>query len=394
MGGAGHYWERAWCLVALRLDVSGCTQLAIARFMEETILAPMTIINRYLAVQVLLGLGIATAVLLPLFSFLDLLDQLDDVGKGTYRVEDAFLHTALLLPRRFVQLAPFIALLGNVIGLGRLAGNSELTAIRVAGISPIRISMAPLGVGLILLSFIAALEQFVAPQLQQRAISSRAVALDKSAALGKHLGIWTRDERNILRIGEMLHTEKAADIEVMHFDDNGFMLTYTYAKYADLIADDVWKLSDVTIKKFMGNRIESVSLKSMNWKSFLKPDDISTLTKSPESLSPTELFVHVRFLRATGQDADAYALALWRKAGGALTTIAMLLLSIPFIFGSVRAGLGNKLVLASMLGMSIYLFDQVIANAGLLLHLNPALTALFPGLLLITVANFWLRRIV
>ncbi|MEO7560747.1 MAG: LptF/LptG family permease, partial [Nitrosospira sp.] len=76
-----------------------------------------------------------------------------------------------------------------------------------------------------------------------------------------------------------------------------------------------------------------------------------------------------------------------------LTTIAMLLLSIPFVFGSVRTGLGNKLVLASMLGISVYLFDQVIANAGLLLHLNPALTALFPGLLLIALANFWLRRV-
>ena len=340
-----------------------------------------------------MGLIIATAVLLPLFSFLDLLDQLDDLGKGTYRVEDAFLHTALLLPRRFVQLAPFIALLGNVIGLGRLAVNSELTALRVAGISPLSISLPPLGVGLILLSFIAALEQFVAPQLQQRAISSRAVALDKSAALGKNLGIWTRDEWNILRIGEMLHTKKAADIEVMHFDDNGFMLTYTYAKYADLIADDLWELSDVTIKTFTEKRIESVSVKSMKWRSFLNPDDISTLTKSPESLSPIELFLHVRFLRATGQEADAYELALWRKAGGALTTIAMLLLSIPFVFGSVRAGLGNKLVLASMLGISIYLLDQVIANAGLLLHLDPALTALSPGLLLIILANFWLRRV-
>jgi lipopolysaccharide export system permease protein len=354
----------------------------------------MTIINRYLAFQVLMGLGIATAVLLPLFSFLDLLDQLDDVGKGTYQVEDAFVHTALLLPRRFVQLAPFIALLGNVIGLGRLAVNSELTALRVAGVSPIRISLAPLVVGLILLLFIAALEQFVAPKLQQMAISARAVALDKSAALGKNLGIWTRNERNILRIGEMLNTKKAADIEVMHFDDNGFMLTYTYAKYADLIADDLWELSDVTIKTFTEKRIESASIKSMNWRSFLNPDDISTLTKSPESLSPIELFLHVRFLRATGQEADAYALALWRKAGVALTTIAMLLLSIPFVFGSVRAGLGNKLVLASMLGISVYLFDQVIANLGLLLHLNPALTALFPGLLLIALANFWLRRVI
>ena len=45
----------------------------------------MNVINRYLAVQVLMGLGIATVVLLPLFGFLDLLDQLDDVGRGTYR---------------------------------------------------------------------------------------------------------------------------------------------------------------------------------------------------------------------------------------------------------------------------------------------------------------------
>ena len=96
----------------------------------------MNVINRYLAAQVLMGLGIATVVLLPLFGFLDLLDQLDDVGKGTYRVQDAFLHTALLLPRRFIQLAPFIALLGNVIALGRLAVGSELTALRVAGVSP------------------------------------------------------------------------------------------------------------------------------------------------------------------------------------------------------------------------------------------------------------------
>ena len=353
----------------------------------------MTIINRYLAFQVVMGLGIATAVLLPLFGFLDLLDQLDDVGKGTYRVTDAFLHTGLLLPRRFIQLAPFIALLGNVIALGRLAVGSELTAMRTAGVSPVRISLASLSVGSVLLLFITVLDQFVAPQFQQQAISSRAVALEKSAALGKHLGIWTRDERNILRIGEMLHAGKAVDIEIMHFDENGFLLTYTYARNAAFIEGDLWELHDVTTKSFNGNRIESVSANSLQWKSFLNPDDILTLTKSPESLSPVELFFHVRFLRATGQEGDAYALALWRKAGGAVTTIAMLLLSIPFVFGSARAGLGNRLVLASMLGISVYLFDQIVANAGLLLHLNPALTALLPGLLLVALASVWLRRI-
>lgn len=351
------------------------------------------IINRYLGFQVFIGLCIATAVLLPLFAFLDLLEQLDDVGRGTYQVKDAFLYTALMLPRRFSQLAPFIALLGNVIALGRLAINLELTALRVAGFSPVRISIAPLSVGLILLIFIAILEQFVAPQLQQKAILHRAAALDQSVQLGKDLGTWTRNKRNILRIGEMINAKRAANVEVLHFDDDGSLLSYTHAKYADIIDNNLWELSEVISKTFTKEQIESISTSSMQWKSFVNPADISTLNKSPDSLSPFDLFQHVRFLRSTGQEADAYELALWRKAGGALTTIAMLLLSIPFVFGSSRTGLTNKLVLAVLVGMSVYLLDQIIANAGLLLHLSPVLTALFPGFALILLANSWLQRI-
>ena len=260
----------------------------------------MTIINRYLAIQVLMGLGIATAVLLPLFSFLDLLDQLDDVGKGTYQRQGCISATALLLPRRFIQLAPFIALMGNVIALGRLAVGSELTVFRVAGVSPASYQSCPTWSRVN--PFVINLRHWISllrPSSSSGLFRPRAVALEKSAALGKDLGIWTRDERNILRIGEMLHAGKAADIEVMHFDDNGFLLTYTYAKYADFIDGDLWEFSDVVTKTFTGNRIESVSTESMKWKSFLNPDDISTLTKPPESLSPIELFLHVRFLRAT-----------------------------------------------------------------------------------------------
>jgi lipopolysaccharide export system permease protein len=352
----------------------------------------MMIIYRYIAYQVLIGFIISTAVLLPLFSFFDLLDQLEDVGKGTYRAKDAFLYTAMLLPRRFIQIAPFVALLGTVVALGKLAINSELIALRVAGISPLRISLAPLGVGILLLLGISLLEQFVAPQLQQKAITNRAIALEQSAELGKNLGIWTRNEQNILRIGHMLHAKRAADIEILHLNEEGFLLTHTLAQYADIIDNDIWELSNVIVRTFKDNQISATRTNSLSWPSFLNPEDISTLTKPPESLSPLELVRHVEFLRSTGQDADPYALALWRKAGSALMTIAMLLLSIPFVFGSIRTGLSNKLVFASLIGIAVYLLDQIIANTGLILRLNPAIIALAPGLIMILLANLWLRR--
>lgn len=353
----------------------------------------MNIIYRYVASQVLIGMIIATAVLLPLFSFFDLLDQLDDVGKGTYRVKDAFFYTAMLLPRRFIQIAPFIALLGTVAALGKLAVSSELVALRVAGISPVRISLIPLAVGMLLLVFIAVLEQFAAPQLQQKAISYRAAALHLSAELGSGLGIWTRNEQNILRIGAMQHARKAIDIEILHLNKEGFLLAHTHAEMADFIDDTQWLLNDVTVRTFTKNKILFTRASSVRWDSFLNPEDIAILTKPPESLSPIELYRHVGFLRATGQEADSYALALWRKAGSAIMTIAMLLLAIPFIFGSIRSGLGNKLVFATIIGIVVYLLDQIIANAGLLLSINPAFVALSPGLTIILLATLWLRRV-
>jgi lipopolysaccharide export system permease protein len=351
------------------------------------------IIYRYIAYQVLIGFAISTAILLPLFSFFDLLDQLDDVGKGTYRAIDAFFYTAMLLPRRFIQIAPFVALLGTVIALGKLAVNSELIALRVAGLSPQRISFAPLGMGVLLLLTVAILEQFAAPQLQQKAITYRAIALEQSAELGRNLGIWTRNEHNILRIGQIVNNKRAADIELLQLDADGFIVTHTLAGFADIVEEDVWELSDAIVRTFQdGGRVSVSRVDAVRWSSFVNPEDIATLTKPPESLSPLELYRHVEFLRSTGQDADSYALALWRKAGSALMTIAMLLLSIPFVFGSIRSGLSNKLIFATLIGMGVYLLDQIIANAGLILHLNPALVALGPGFTIIILANLWLRR--
>ncbi|MBV6449261.1 LPS export ABC transporter permease LptG [Nitrosomonas sp.] len=351
------------------------------------------IIYRYIAYQVLIGFAISTAILLPLFSFFDLLDQLDDVGKGTYRAIDAFFYTAMLLPRRFIQIAPFVALLGTVIALGKLAVNSELIALRVAGLSPQRISFAPLGMGVLLLMTVAILEQFAAPQLQQKAITYRAIALEQSAELGRNLGIWTRNEHNILRIGQIVNNKRAADIELLQLDADGFIVTHTLAEFADIVEEDIWELSNTIVRTFQdGGRISVNRMDVVRWPSFVDPEDIATLTKPPESLSPLELYRHVEFLRSTGQDADSYALALWRKAGSALMTIAMLLLSIPFVFGSIRSGLSNKLIFATLIGMGVYLLDQIIANAGLILNLNPALVALGPGFTIIILANIWLRR--
>ena len=351
------------------------------------------IIEKYLMRQIGIGLLTAAAVLLPLFSFLDLIEQLEDVGEERYRLLDAFYFVLLLLPRRLIQLLPFIALLGNVIALGRMAAHLEITSMRAAGLSPAKLSLASFKVGLLLLLLLGGLEQFAAPVLQQKAIAHRAEALNRSAELGEGLGFWTRDESHVLRIGEIVHAGLLRDLEIFGMNEAGLLVEYLHADTAEIISNELWTLNRVTKKTFHGARADTEQAPQVDWRPFLEPGQVATLTRPPESLSLLDLRHYIRHLKRTGQQHDEVALAFWRKLGAGAVMLAMLLLSVPFVFGSPQTGLGNRLALASLAGLSVYLLDQILSNAGLLLELNYALIALAPGFVLALAAGLWLRRI-
>jgi len=359
----------------------------------EEISKTMMILDQYLTRQITAGLLMATLILLPLFSFLDFVEQLDDAGQGFYTNADAFLYVIMTLPRRFIQLAPFIALLGNVAALGRLAVNLELVSLRAAGYSPLQTGMASLKVGLALLLFIVALEQFIAPPLHQKAIAMRAAALDQGAELGRNLGIWTRNKEQILRIGNIQHDTRQSPVEILTLDEQGMLSEYLHADGFEIINNNKWVLYTAVRKTLQEGTIATSTEKSVMWNTFLNPEQISTLTKPHESLSPAELFRYISYLKSTGQEYQAYELALWRKLGSVLTMLGMLLLSIPFVFGSIRAGFANRLVLAGITGIGVYLMDQIFSNAGLLLDLSPQLIAILPGFLLISISVLWLGRL-
>ena len=46
----------------------------------------MSTVETYLVRRISVGLLIAAAVLLPLFSFFDLIEEMEDVGQGFYRM--------------------------------------------------------------------------------------------------------------------------------------------------------------------------------------------------------------------------------------------------------------------------------------------------------------------
>ena len=131
----------------------------------------------------------------------------------------------------------------------------------------------------------------------------------------------------------------------------------------------------------------------MRWEGFLTPEQIRILALPSETLSPLDLYHYVNYLHDSGQSADRYELALWQKISLPLATLAMVLLSVPFAFGSLRGvSVGKRLILGSMAGLAFYLINQILANLGLLMGLNMALTVMMPVIAVSGLAVWLLRR--
>lgn len=78
----------------------------------------MNVFSRYLIRHLFLGFAAAAGLLLPLFTTFNLINELDDVSPGGYRWTQAVLVVLMTLPRTLVELSPFIALLGGIVGWG------------------------------------------------------------------------------------------------------------------------------------------------------------------------------------------------------------------------------------------------------------------------------------
>ena len=356
----------------------------------------LTILDRYIGRSFLEGFLMVIIVLVSFFTFLDFVEALRDVGTGAYGTPDALLTVLLTTPGRMLPLAPTAALIGCLFALGKLRHNSEIIAMTAAGVSGTRFACSAMKTGALLILAIATALQFVVPPLEQLAWQHRMMAI--SGTLGLHSekakGVWFRDQSRFIHVQEMNYGKVPTDLEIFEFNVHGELSTFTRAREADLREDGMWTLHHVTQSVITDGHITTQRHSALPWDSFLVPQQLAILTINPEALSLSALFHYARDLQHRGENADRYVLVLWQKLSIPLATAGMVLISIPFLFGSNRATTaGKKMMIGVVVGIAFYLGNKIFAYIGILLEWNPVITALAPVIALIVAAIWLLRRI-
>jgi lipopolysaccharide export system permease protein len=355
----------------------------------------MTRIERYIAITTLTALLLVSAGLTILFSLLEFVNQLHDVGKGNYRLIDACYYVLLTAPARLLQLMPAAMLFACLFALGALATRSELTVMRASGISPILIVGAVFKLALAVLVALFVLAQFVIPPAQQLAQSGRDSRLASLDAVRGSNSFWAAGEHQFLNVRRFADANIPVDIYLYEFSAGGAVQGVIQAARAEVRPDGTWVLESVSRKRFSGTRIDTEQLATLVWHSFLRPAQVSLLTLPAESMRPLDLYRYVDDLERRHQPATRYAQELWEKLDLPLAMAAMILIAVPFAFGSLRTwGMGQRMMIGAVIGIIFTLVQQITSYLGLLLNVSPALTATTPSIVLVALGVYLFRRAV
>ena len=234
----------------------------------------MRILDRYLAWAVMSGTLLTLAGLLPLMGVFILSDELDAIGTERYGLTEALLFTLLSLPRYLYQLFPIATLIGALIGLGTLAGRSELVAMRAAGISVGRLVRAALLGGLVLAIVAVVLGELVAPIAEQRGVELRRLALSGEAAQLTPYGFWAIDEGAYVNIREIRSGTSLRDIHIYRVEAAAGTLEASHAEGARY-ENGRWVLEGIALSRVDGEGVKVERVEQAEWDSLLDPDLLS-----------------------------------------------------------------------------------------------------------------------
>jgi lipopolysaccharide export system permease protein len=351
------------------------------------------ILNRYLNLELAIPIFWVMIGIIGILSFFDFIQEINDLGKGTYNMFTIFSYVALSIPGHVYEIVPIAVLIGSMYTMGQLSENSELTVIRSSGFSIKRIAYTLSLTGLFFTLFTFAVGDLITPITEKKAQQIKITAKDAIVTQEFKSGLWIKDNNSFINIEHVLPDSSLSEIHIYEFDKTFRLRTITNAKKGSFINSE-WKLDDINQTIFDKDKVSTNSLKSAIWKSLIKPEMMNVLLVSPEKMSSISLINFIRYLKNNKQKITKYEVALWGKLIYPLASIVMVLFAIPFGFFQERSGGKNfKIFLGILIGIFYQIMNSSFRYIGLLNDWQPLTCALMPTLIFFLVGMVLIYKI-
>ncbi len=283
--------------------------------------------------------------------------------------------------------------------MGSLAAGGELTALRAAGLSKLRICASVVFALALITVGVVAMGEGIAPRAEQKAEALQLTAKARDVTIGKGGTLWARDGEAVINAkhGRTRATPEGQVVElqnvrVFEFTPAGQLLALSVAKTATHLNGE-WTLHDVRRTEFVGREAHSTTQAQTQWKSALDPKVLAVSMIHPEYLSMSDLSRNIDYMQRNRQDSTTYRLAYWARVFYPLNVLVLAFCAVPFAFGSLRTGgLGKRLFFGMTLAISYYFFQKSVVSMGAVYNFNLAIANALPSLLLAAAAFVYFRK--
>lgn len=333
--------------------------------------------DRYIARNVLWAMLIVQVMLLSLDFLLSFINELGDANKN-YGPLQMLIYQCMRLPWRFYGYTPVAVLLGGLLGLGGMASNNELTAIRAAGRSLSRIVWGAMKPLLLIIGITMAIGEWVVPISEQSATAYRLERLRGITAMSQSGG-WQTEGSDIYRFGTIRSDNTVLDVTRYEFQGH----TLTSVTHADSASWDAaqqqWTLHTVKNTALNENETHVSQLDTSRWDTSFSPEFLTLVLMEPETQSIGELWRYGRYLDAQATDSHSAWLNFWQKALQPLALAGLLLVAASFVFGPLRTvAAGTRIFYGIIAGLIFKYAQDLLAPSSVLFHFSPLWAVLVP----------------
>ncbi|HHC74160.1 MAG TPA: LPS export ABC transporter permease LptG [Thiothrix sp.] len=352
------------------------------------------IIERYLWKTALMSILVVWLAFATLDSFFSFLQELSGESRARYGALEALMYIVYTLPQRLYDYFPTATLIGALLGMGQLAANSELTAMRAAGFSIQRIIIILLKLGLVLMCFVFALGEWIAPTTSLKAISFKTEKQQNNIGINRG-GLWLKEDNKIIRVKKVWSDQRFAEISIFTIDER--IDNIQFAKKAEkktLGEQTIWQLDDVKTYIPSKNAIHITTQKRVQRDTLIPAQLLDISSIKPKHLSAQELAEYISHQDQNELNTIRLEQAFWTRFSTPLSVLVMLIIAIPFAFGSQRTGgAGQRLFIGIIVGLVFFLLNRSMGHMSIVYGISPLLSSVIPLLLFLSFGLFLLYRL-
>lgn len=345
----------------------------------------MKLLDRYILKQFFLASFVALIGFIIIYVAIDMMEKLDKFLDKHVPALIVFEYYINFTPQIISLILPVALLLGSLFAAGKMSGNSEIVAMRSAGMSLYRF-MAPFVMAAFLLSLGAIyFNGWVLPRANARVLDIQRQYVHENIVSNSEFNLHMQESPTTIVTMQDFSLEilRANKVSIQYFDSpaknhlikrvDAQMMQWDSAKRA-------WLMTGATERTFsedsVGEHLRVLTEAKDRYFHFtFTPKELRERQLRYEEMTNPQLKNRIELAQRSGQDTSRDQVDYYAKYAMAFTSLIVVLFGVPFASRKKRGGLSFEFSVAIFIAFIFLAFTKVSQTFGYSGQVNPVLTA-------------------